>query len=224
MGWKGVFVIMDLSNLKSILPMLLQGCVLTLQLTVLSIVFGTIIGIIIAMMKLSDNKIISSIGNFYTWVFRGTPLLLQLFIFYYGFPAIGVELTAFSAAVIGLSVNAGAYMAEIIRGGILAVDKGQFEASKALGFTYGQTMKQIILPQAFRVVIPPVGNQFISMIKDTSLVSSLTLAELLRNATDLGSSSGNPWPPYIVAAILYLLMTTVFTSIFGVVEKKLSVY
>jgi len=215
---------MDLSNIKSILPMLLQGSILTLELTVLSIVFGSLIGVLIAMTKLSDNKIISSIGNFYTWVFRGTPLLLQLFVFYYGFPAIGVELTAFNAAVIGLSLNAGAYMAEIIRGGILAVDKGQFEASKALGFTYGQTMKQIILPQAFRVVIPPVGNQFISMIKDTSLVSSLTLAELLRNAQDLGSSSGNPWPPYIIAAILYLLMTTVFTSIFGVVEKKLSIY
>ncbi len=215
---------MDLSNIKSILPMLLQGSILTLELTVLSIIFGSVIGVLIAMTKLSDNKIISSIGNFYTWVFRGTPLLLQLFVFYYGFPAVGIELTAFNAAVIGLSLNAGAYMAEIIRGGILAVDKGQFEASKALGFTYGQTMKQIILPQAFRVVIPPVGNQFISMIKDTSLVSSLTLAELLRNAQDLGSSSGNPWPPYIIAAILYLLMTTVFTSIFSAVEKKLSIY
>lgn len=204
--------------------MLLQGSILTLELTVLSIIFGSVIGVLIAMTKLSDNKIISSIGNFYTWVFRGTPLLLQLFVFYYGFPAVGIELTAFNAAVIGLSLNAGAYMAEIIRGGILAVDKGQFEASKALGFTYGQTMKQIILPQAFRVVIPPVGNQFISMIKDTSLVSSLTLAELLRNAQDLGSSSGNPWPPYIIAAILYLLMTTVFTSIFSAVEKKLSIY
>ncbi len=215
---------MDLSNIKSILPMLLQGSILTLILTVLSIVFGSIIGVVVAMTKLSGNKIIYSIGNFYTWVFRGTPLLLQLFVFYYGFPAVNIELTAFQAAVIGLSLNAGAYMAEIIRGGILAIDKGQFEASKALGFTYSQTMKQIVLPQAFRVVIPPVGNQFISMIKDTSLVSSLTLAELLRNAQDLGSSSGNPWPPYIVAAILYLLMTTVFTSIFGVVEKKLSVY
>lgn len=215
---------MDLSNIKAILPMLLQGSILTLILTVLSIIFGTIIGIVVAMTKLSDNKILSSIGNFYTWVFRGTPLLLQLFVFYYGFPAVNIELSAFQAAVIGLSLNAGAYMAEIIRGGILAVDKGQFEASKALGFTYAQTMKQIILPQAFRVVIPPVGNQFISMIKDTSLVSSLTLAELLRNAQDLGSSSGNPWPPYIVAAILYLLMTTVFTSIFGAVEKKLSIY
>lgn len=215
---------MDLSNIQSILPVMLQGSVLTLELTVLSIVFGTIIGIVVAMIKLTNNKVIAAIGNFYTWVFRGTPLLLQLFVFYYGFPAINIELTAFQAAVIGLSLNAGAYMAEIIRSGILAIDVGQFEASKALGFSYSQTMKRIILPQAFRVVIPPIGNQFISMIKDTSLVSALTLEELLRKAETLGSASGNPWPPYITAAVLYLLMTTIFTSIFSVVEKKLSVY
>ncbi|SMC28218.1 amino acid ABC transporter membrane protein, PAAT family (TC 3.A.1.3.-) [Clostridium acidisoli DSM 12555] len=215
---------MDLSNIKNILPTMLQGSVLTLELTFLSIVFGTIIGVVVAMIKLTNNKIISAIGNFYTWVFRGTPLLLQLVVFYYGFPAINIELSAFQAAIIGLSLNAGAYMAEIIRSGILAIDVGQFEASKALGFTYAQTMKKIVLPQAFRIVIPPVGNQFIGMIKDTSLVSAIALEEVLRKAETLGSSTGNPWPPYITAGILYLLMTTIFTSIFSVVEKKLSVY
>lgn len=215
---------MDLSNIKNILPTMLQGSVLTLELTFLSIVFGTIIGVVVAMIKLTNNKVISAIGNFYTWVFRGTPLLLQLVVFYYGFPAINIELSAFQAAIIGLSLNAGAYMAEIIRSGILAIDVGQFEASKALGFTYGQTMKKIVLPQAFRIVIPPVGNQFIGMIKDTSLVSAIALEEVLRKAETLGSSTGNPWPPYITAGILYLLMTTIFTSIFSVVEKKLSVY
>ncbi|MDD3224280.1 MAG: amino acid ABC transporter permease [Clostridium sp.] len=215
---------MDASNLQSIFPILLRGSVLTLELTFLSVVFGSIIGIIFAIIKLSKNHVLSAIGNFYTWVFRGTPLLLQLFVFYYGFPAIGINLTAFQSAIIGLSLNAGAYMAEIIRSGILAVNKGQFEAAKALGFTYTETMKKIILPQAFRIIIPPVGNQFIGMIKDTSLVSALTLEELLRKAETIGSSTGNPWPPYIMAAVLYLLLTTVFTSIFSACEKKLSVY
>ncbi|MBV7276292.1 amino acid ABC transporter permease [Clostridium thailandense] len=215
---------MDFNTLINITPTLLKASIMTLKLTFLSIVFGTIIGVVIAMVKISSNKIISSIGNFYTWIFRGTPLLLQLFVFYYGFPAVGITLTSMQAAIIGLSINAGAYMAEIIRSGILAIDKGQFEASKALGFTYYQTMKRVVLPQAFRIVIPPVGNEFIAMIKDTSLVSSIAMEELLRSAGLLVSASGNPIGPYFITACLYLLMTTVFTSIFSAVEKKLSIY
>lgn len=215
---------MDFNTLAGIVPVLLKASIMTLKLTFLSVVFGTIIGVIVAMIKLSSNKLIAAIGNFYTWIFRGTPLLLQLFVFYYGFPAVGITLTSMQAAIIGLSINSGAYMAEIIRSGILAIDKGQFEASKALGFTYYQTMKRIVLPQAFRIVIPPVGNEFIAMIKDTSLVSSIAMEELLRAAGLLVSASGNPIGPYLVTACLYLLMTTVFTSIFSAVERKLSIY
>lgn len=215
---------MDFNTLKSIVPILLKASVMTLKLTFLSVVFGSLIGVIVAMIKISSNKVISSIGNFYTWIFRGTPLLLQLFVFYYGFPALGVTLSSMQAAIIGLSINSGAYMAEIIRSGILAIDKGQFEASKALGFSYFQTMKRIVLPQAFRIIIPPVGNEFISMIKDTSLVSSIAMEELLRSAGLLVSASGSPIGPYFVTACLYLLMTTVFTSIFSAIEKKLSIY
>lgn len=215
---------MDFNTLAGIVPVLLKASIMTLKLTFLSVVFGTIIGVIMAMIKLSSNKFIAAIGNFYTWIFRGTPLLLQLFVFYYGFPAVGITLTSMQAAIIGLSINSGAYMAEIIRSGILAIDKGQFEASKALGFTYYQTMKRIVLPQAFRIVIPPVGNEFIAMIKDTSLVSSIAMEELLRAAGLLVSASGNPIGPYLVTACLYLLMTTVFTSIFSAVERKLSIY
>jgi amine acid ABC transporter, permease protein, 3-TM region, His/Glu/Gln/Arg/opine family len=215
---------MDFNTLAGIVPILLKASVMTLKLTFLSVVFGTIIGVIVAMVKISSNKFIASIGNFYTWIFRGTPLLLQLFVFYYGFPAVGITLTSMQAAIIGLSINSGAYMAEIIRGGILAIDKGQFEASKALGFTYYQTMKRIVLPQAFRIVIPPVGNEFIAMIKDTSLVSSIAMEELLRSAGLLVSASGNPIGPYLITACLYLLMTTVFTSIFSSIERKLSIY
>ena len=215
---------MDLDTLKNIVPDLLKGTLITVELTFMSLVVGSCIGVIIAMVKLSSNKVVATVGNFYTWIFRGTPLLLQLFLFYYGFPVIGISLTSMQAAVIGLSLNSGAYMGEIIRSGIMAIDKGQFEASKALGFTYFQTMKRIVLPQAFRIVIPPVGNEFIALIKDTSLVSVIAMEELLRKAQLLVSSSGNVVGPYFIAAILYLVMTTLFTSIFSAIEKKLSIY
>ena len=215
---------MDISSLNKVIPVLIQGTRITLLLTCFSIVIGCVIGTIIAMFKTSSLKVLSLIGKFYTWILRGTPLLLQLYVFYYGLPALGITLTPTQAAILGLSLNSGAYIAEIIRGGILAIDKGQFEASKALGLTYGQTMRRIILPQAIRVVIPPCGNEFIAMIKDTSLVSVITMEELLRKAQLLVSASGDAVTPYLFAGILYLLMTTVFTGLFSKIEKKLSVY
>lgn len=215
---------MDLEILKQVVPDLLAGSAITLELTFFSLIMGSVIGVVIAMIKLSAFKPLAAVGYFYTWILRGTPLLLQLFVYYYGLSTLGLTLTATQAAIIGLSLNSGAYMAEIIRSGILAIDKGQFEASKALGFTYLQTMRRIILPQAFRIVIPPVGNEFIAMIKDTSLVSVIAMEELMRRASLKVSATGGDLTPYIVAAILYLIMTTLFTSIFSSVEKKLSVY
>lgn len=215
---------MDFSSLNKLMPVLLNGSVETIKLTVTAIIVGCIIALIVAILKISSNKVLNCIGAFYTWIFRGTPLLLQLYVFYYGLPSAGIEITAMQAAILGLSLNSGAYVAEIIRSGILAIDKGQFEASKALGFTYFQTMKKVILPQAFRVIIPPMGNEFIALIKDTSLVSVITMEELLRKAQLFVSSSGDPVTPYVMTGLIYLLMTTVFTFLFSRVEKKLSVY
>lgn len=215
---------MDFSSLNKVIPVLLSGSVVTVELTVIAIICGCIIALIVAILKISSNKVLNCIGAFYTWIFRGTPLLLQLYLFYYGLPALGIQITSIQAAVLGLSLNSGAYVAEIIRSGILAIDKGQFEASKALGFTYFQTMKKIILPQAFRVIIPPMGNEFIALIKDTSLVSVITMEELLRKAQLFVSSSGDAVTPYVVTGVFYLIMTTVFTFLFSRVEKKLSVY
>lgn len=215
---------MDFSSLNKLMPVLLSGSLETVKLTVTAIIVGCIIALIVAILKISSNKVFNCIGAFYTWIFRGTPLLLQLYLFYYGLPAVGLEVTAMQAAILGLSLNSGAYVAEIIRSGILAIDKGQFEASKALGFTYFQTMKKVILPQAFRVIIPPMGNEFIALIKDTSLVSVITMEELLRKAQLFVSSSGDPVTPYVITGLIYLLMTTVFTFLFSRVEKKLSVY
>lgn len=215
---------MDVSILKDMFPILLKGSMITIELTVISVVLGSIIGIIISLLKLGKNKVIAYIASFYTWLFRGTPMLLQLFVFYYGLPFIGIELTPMKAAILGLSLNSGAYMAEIIRGGIQSVDKGQFEACSALGFTYMQTMRRVILPQTFKNIIPPVGNEFITMLKDTSLVSAIAMSELMRTAQLQLSATARPVEALFITGVLYLVMTSVFTTVFSGFEKKLSVY
>lgn len=217
---------MDISFLINKLPFLVEGTIMTIQLTFLTLIIGTLLGIVFALCKTSKNVILHSVSSFYIWFFRGTPMLLQIFFFYNGLPAINEKLVMepFNAAVLGLSLNCAAYMAEIIRGGIISIDKGQFEASKALGFTYFQTMRKIILPQTMRVIIPSVGNEFITMLKDTSLVSSIALVELTRSASQVGSTTFKVAEMYLAAALLYLIMTSFFTSIFSVLEKKLSKY
>lgn len=215
---------MDAEILKNMLPILLHGSIMTIELTFISVILGSIIGMITSILKLSKNKVIVSIVSFYTWLFRGTPMLLQLFFFYYALPFLGVELSSKEAAILGLSLNSGAYMCEIIRGGILSIDKGQFEACKALGFTYTQTLRRVILPQTFRVTIPSVGNEFITMLKDTSLVSGIAMEELMRSAQLQISATARPVEAFFIAGSLYLIMTTIFTTIFSATEKKLSVY
>jgi polar amino acid transport system permease protein len=215
---------MDMYFIINSLPYLLKGSIMTIQLTVITLIFGTILGIIMALLKLTKNPFMRSFSTLYTWIFRGTPMMLQLFFFYYALPLMGITLSPFTAAVIGLSLNCGAYMAEIIRGGIISIDKGQFEASKALGFTYFQTMSKIILPQTLRIIIPPVGNEFITMLKDTSLVSTIAMAELMRSAVQISSTTFKYTEMLLAAAFLYLVMTTIFTGVFSAIEKKLSVY
>ncbi|MEK6266769.1 MAG: amino acid ABC transporter permease [Clostridium sp.] len=215
---------MDINILKEMFPVLLKGSLITMELTILSVVFGSLIGMGTALIKLSKNKLMSTVAGFYTWLFRGTPMLLQLFVFYYGLPSVGIKFTAFQAALLGLSLNSGAYMAEIIRGGILSVEKGQFEACKSLGFTYFDTMKRVVLPQTFKIIIPSVGNEFITMLKDTSLVSTIAMVEVMRSAQLLYASSFRPMEAFFITACLYLFMTTIFTTVFSYYEKKLSVY
>lgn len=217
---------MDFQFILNELPFLAQGALVTLELTVSTLILGTILGIVLAFCKISKNVVLTTFSTIYIWIFRGTPLLLQLAFFYFALPFIGPGITMgkFTASVIALSLNCAAYMSEIIRGGILAIDKGQFEASKALGFTYFQTMRKIVLPQTFRIIIPSVGNEFIAMLKDTSLVSSIALTELLRTTTNISSATFKYPEMYLSAACLYLLLTTIFTSAFSVIEKKLSRY
>lgn len=214
---------MDFQYILKIIPILLKASIKTLELTVVSVSVGSLLGILFALIKLQKNKILYAIGYLYTWVFRGTPLILQIIFIYYGLPSFGLELSPMQGALIALSLNSGAYMAEIIRGGIVSIDKGQFEAAKALGFTYMQTMKRIILPQTFRVIIAPVGNEFITMLKDTALVSTISMVELMRTAQIMYAAKFSV-EPYVVAAAIYLILTSVFTTVFTKFEKKLSVY
>lgn len=213
-------------------PSILRGVVLTVQLTVIAMVIGIILGIIFAIMKMSSNKILVIIANGYLWFFRGTPQLIQL-IFWYNlaflFPTINLGfvswetnalITPFVAAVIGLSLNEGAYMAEIIRGGILGVSKGQREAATALGFTPLRMMRKIILPQAVRMIIPPTGNQAIALLKVTSLVSVISARDLLTNAQTIYASNYLVIELLIVASIWYLALTTVSSFIQSRIEKR----
>lgn len=151
-------------------------------------------------------------------------MMVQLYFLYFGLPGAGINLKPIAAVSIGLSLNIAAYMAEIIRGGIMAVDKGQSEAAYSLGFTKRQTYTKIIIPQAFRIILPTLGNEFITLLKDTSLASAITLTEILKITYQLSSATFKPLPAYAVAATIYLALTTLLTFMFSKLEKKLSIY
>ncbi|MCX7710245.1 MAG: amino acid ABC transporter permease [Clostridia bacterium] len=208
------------------MPALLRGSVVTIELTIISIFFGLILGLFLALGRLSKNKIIDGFCWFYIWLFRGTPLMMQIFFIYFAFPLFFDPprgLPDFPSALIALSLNSAAYLAEIIRAAIQSIDKGQMEAAKALGMSYGQAMRRVIVPQSYRRLIPPVGNEFIMLLKDSSLVAVIGMTELMRITSQISNRTGNAMI-YIPAAALYLAMTTVFTIVFERLEKKYSVY
>lgn len=214
---------LDFSLVVDYIPFLVKAAGLTFVLSVISIVLGLVLGLIVALMKISKVRPLVLIADFYLWLIRGTPLLVQLFLVYFGLPQLGVEISPFLSAVIALGVNAGAYIAEIYRGGIQSVPKGQIEAAEALGMKYPKIMRKIILPQAIRVSIPSLGNQAIIMLKDSSLASLVTVSELMMVSQRYASTNYAFIEFYIVAAVFYLVMTTIFTTILNRVEKKMSV-
>ncbi len=201
-------------------PFLLQGAVLTLQISILSLLLGITVGLIAALCKLSNNLLLRWLATFYIWLIRSTPLLVQLFIIYFGFPQIGIDLGPFLSGVIGLGLNVGAYNAETIRGGIVSIPIGQTEAARSLAMSSSLAMRRIILPQALRIIIPPMGNNFIILIKDTSLVSTITLVELTLTAQRFIGSTYKPFEMYLMAAVLYAVMTSTATLLLGALEKR----
>lgn len=202
---------------------LLDGSIKTVQLTVIAIVVGMILGLILALGRIAKSKSLNTISWIYIWIFRGTPLLLQILVIYYALPSIGIRLSAYATAIVALSLNSGAYLAEIIRAAILSIDKGQMEASKALGMSYYQAMFKVIIPQSYRRLIPPIGNEAIMLLKDSSLVSVMGMTELLRTSKIMVNATGEMYY-YAIAGAIYLVFTTIFTYIFQQLEKKHSVY
>ncbi len=209
---------------------ILRGVVVTLELTVIAMVAGITIGVILAVMRLSPNLLLSGAAWLYIWFFRGTPVLVQLFFWYDGIAylyqhiALGVPfstalftlnsntlITAFVAGALGLSFNEGAYMAEIVRAGIISVDEGQTEAAQSIGLSKLQTMRRIVLPQAMRIIVPPTGNETISMLKTTSLVSTIAVVDLFQATQEIASSTYQVVPLLIVASLWYLFFTSVLT-------------
>jgi cystine transport system permease protein len=207
------------------LPALLwAGVRFTIPLTLLSFVLGLTLGLLTAVTRLFAPKPLVLIARFYVWVIRGTPLLVQLFVIFYGLPSIGVLLDAFPAALIGFTLNVGAYSSEIIRAAISSVPKGQWEAAYSTGMSWQQAMRRTILPQAGRVAIPPLSNTFISLVKDTSLAAAITVPELFQSAQRIVATTYEPLILYIEAALIYLAMSSVLSALQTRLEVRFARY
>jgi His/Glu/Gln/Arg/opine family amino acid ABC transporter permease subunit len=208
--------------IKNVMPFFLEGALVTLEVSVLSIVIGTILGFLLCLLKMSHNKIINRLAFLYIWLFRGLPLLIVLFLFYYAAP-FGITLSAFAAALIAMSLNATAYKAEIIRSGMMAVQKGQIEAAEAIGMTPIQIMLRIRIPQTIRLIIPPYINNSVVLLKESAQISVITVPDLMLNAQTQYSSTYLPMETLGVAAVLYLIMTSALMLLQSWTEKKLKV-
>ncbi|MGN6808557.1 MAG: ectoine/hydroxyectoine ABC transporter permease subunit EhuD [Trinickia sp.] len=189
------------------LPILLKGAMVTVQVTVLSFMLSSVIGLALALMRLSPVRAVSAMGASIVNVIRGLPIIVQLFYIYFVLPDVGIQLSAFQAGVIGLGIAYSAYQAENFRAGIEAVDAGQHEAARALGMRGALVMRRVILPQAFRIALPPYGNTLVMMLKDSSLVSTITVAEMTRAGQLIASSTFQNMTVYTLVALLYLLMS-----------------
>lgn len=212
-----------------IAPFYFKGAVLTLELTLIAILFGTVIGLFAGLVRVGRSrhllsKALKTVTGAYTWAMRGTPLLVQIYLVHFGLNQFGLVLQSFQSGAIALSVNAGAYITEIFRAGIQSIDKGQMEAARALGMTYAQAMRRIILPQAYRRMIPPLINEFVALLKDSSLVSVIGMVELMRTGRIYSSASFRPFDAFALVALYYLLLTSIFTVAGGWAERRLEVY
>ncbi len=208
----------------STLPMLDALIKVTIPLTLISFACGLVIAIITAIARLSNFKILKFIFGAYVWIFRGTPMLVQLFIIFFGLPAVGVTLDTWSAAIIAFSLNVGAYASESVRASILSVPKGQWEAATSLGMSHAQILRRIIAPQAVRISLPPLSNTFIGLVKDTSLAASITMVDMFMVAQRIAARTFEPLVLYVLAALIYLVVCTLLTFLQAKLEKYTSRY
>ncbi|GHU39539.1 ABC transporter permease [Betaproteobacteria bacterium] len=210
----------------NILPALLKGTGVTLQVFVITFVLAVPLGLALALMRISRFRSISTLVNGYIWLMRGTPLMLQMLFIYFALPfvpVIGIRLPDFPSAIVAFVLNYAAYFAEIFRAGIQSIDRGQYEGARVLGLTYAQTMRRIVLPQMIKRILPPVSNETITLVKDTSLIYVLAMNDLLRAARGIVQRDFST-TPFIVAAAFYLIMTLMLTYGFQRMEKKYAVY
>lgn len=210
--------------LRSLLPIVGGAVTGTIPLALLSFVLGLVIALGVALMRLSRISVVSGIARVYISIIRGTPLLVQLFVIFYGLPSIGILVDPWPSAIIAFSLNVGGYAAEVIRAAILSVPKGQWEAGYTIGMSRGQTLVRVILPQAARVSVPPLSNTFISLVKDTSLASLILVTELFRQAQEIAAFSQEFMALYIEAAVVYWVICLVLSSVQSVLEKRLDRY
>ncbi|MFT9846365.1 amino acid ABC transporter permease [Aneurinibacillus sp. REN35] len=209
-------------DILQFLPTLLQGAWVTIQITVLSLIIALVIGMILALMRISDNVILSKVAGFYISVIRGTPLLVQLMYVYFVLPELGFKFSPFVSALIGLSLNESAYLAEIFRAGIRSIGKGQLEAAYAIGMNYPTAMRRIILPQALRNVLPPIGNSAIILLKNSSLAAVITVGELMHMGEELASSTFRNLEIFTLVAILYWILHYPLAYYIDSLERKMN--
>lgn len=208
----------------SFFPLLKAGVTFTVPLTLISFALGLIVAVLTALSRLSGVWPLELAARFYVWVVRGTPLIVQLFIIFYGLPNAGIVIDAFPAAVIGFTISVGAYGSEIVRAAILSIPKGQWEAASSISMTRSQALRRIVLPQAARVSVPPLFNSFISLIKDTSLAATVTVTELFQKAEQITATTYEPLALYCEAAVVYLLFSTVLSYFQSRLESRFDRY
>jgi polar amino acid transport system permease protein len=209
-----------------ILPSLLQGTGVTLQVFAITLVLSMPLGLALSLLRISRFRALSGLANGYIWLMRGTPLMLQMLFIYFALPfvpVVGIRLPDFPAAIVAFVLNYAAYFAEIFRAGIQSIDRGQYDGARVLGFTYAQTMRRVVLPQVVKRVLPPISNETITLVKDTSLIYVLAMNDLLRAARGIVQRDFST-TPFVVAAAFYLLMTLALTYGFQRLERKYAVY
>ncbi|HCF7271578.1 TPA: amino acid ABC transporter permease [Pseudomonas aeruginosa] len=215
-----------LANLVELLgmawPFLLQGAMYTVLFAAVSMVLGLILGFSVAVVRVTKVPVVSQIAAVYVSAFRGTPLLVQIFVLYYGLPSVGIEFTPVTASILALTLNVAAYLSESMRGAILGIDKGQWEAGLSVGLTWGQTLWNIITPQALRLAVPSLSNSLISLIKDTSLISVITVTELMLATKEVIAETFQPLPLYLAAAGIYWLLSALFERVQKALENRLT--
>ena len=212
-------IITIISN--SFLPIIVAGIKYSIPLTLISFTLGTILALLVAIVRVSKIKVLNEICKFYVWIIRGTPLLVQLFIVFFGFPKIGVIIQPIPAGIIVFSLSIGAYSSEVFRAAILSIPKGQWEAASSLGMNYARSLKRIILPQAFKISIPPLANSFIALVKDTSLASTITVPEMFLVTQRITARTYEPFILYLEVAFIYLIFCTLLNWLQVRVEKRL---